>query len=126
MSEVPPDQRPQQGGVAALLALGLAAALGGCGFAWYHVGGSLKAAESLGMEISALAQFYAGAVIGAFAVPVVTWLVAMAVTRAGRGRRSLGLLLAALLFGFAVLWPAGAVAAFLPVFDRPLNHVRGE
>lgn len=124
MSEVPPDQRPQQGGVATLLAMGLAAALGGCGFAWYHVGENLKAAESLGMELPVLAQFYASAVTGAFVLPVVTWLVAMAVTRAGRGQRTLGLLLAALLFGFAVLWPAGAMVAFMPVYDRPLNNVR--
>jgi len=124
MSEVPPDQRPQQGGVATLLAMGLAAALGGCGFAWYHVGENLKAAESLGIEISGLAQLYRNTGLGAVVVPVVTWLIAMAITRAGRRQRTLGLLLAAFLFGFAVLWPAGAMVAFMPVYDRPLNNVR--
>lgn len=107
-----------------VVALGLAAALGGCVFAWYHTSNGATAAESLGMDLPVLAQFYASAVTGAFVVPVVTWLVAMAVTRAGRGQRTLGLLLAALLFGFAVLWPAGAMVAFMPVYDRPLNNVR--
>ncbi|MCB9935694.1 MAG: hypothetical protein H6840_08385 [Planctomycetes bacterium] len=125
MSDVAPDQRPQQGGVAAFLSIGLAAALGGCAFAWYHTSNGATAAESLGFELSGLARLYLSASLGAFAVPVVTWLIGMAITRGGRRQRNLGLMLAVFLFGFAVLWPAGAIVAFMPVYNRELADVRG-
>ena len=79
----------------------------------------MELAADFGLELSAPAQVYGKYVAFGFAFPVVIWLAGIALTRAGRIRHNLGAMLAALLFGFALLWAIGAIMAFQKAYDPP-------
>ena len=106
-------------GLMFMLSLAFAAAMFGYGYALYHVGLGVENAEYFGLEMSGLAVFYATVATWAFAFPVLAWGAALLITKAGKVQRSIGSMLAVFLFAFSVLWPAGAVVAFLEAYDPP-------
>jgi hypothetical protein len=106
-------------GLLVVLGLSFVAGMLGAGYAFYHVYEGTRTASQFALELSSLALLYIELMSWGFAVPVVLLLLALAVTVAGRKRRAIGVMLAALLFAFAVLWPAGAVVAFMSAYDPP-------
>jgi hypothetical protein len=106
-------------GLLLVLALGLLAGLGACFFVHSHAENGAELAAKFGAELSGLAQIYANAAPFAFIFPPVVCLMALAITRLGRTQLSSGKMLVAVLFGFALLWPAGAFLAFQKAYDPP-------
>ncbi|MBZ0137874.1 MAG: hypothetical protein K8I27_16055 [Planctomycetes bacterium] len=112
-------EKKSQSGLMFMLLLAFTAALFGYGYALYHVGNGRENAEFFGLELSPFALMYAQWGTWGVVIPVVIWGAALAITRLGKTQRNIGAMLAVLLFAFAVLWPAGAVVAFMDAYDPP-------
>jgi hypothetical protein len=106
-------------GMLLVLAMGTVAGLGACFFVRSHADQGAELAAKFGAELSGLAAIYVQAAPFAFIFPPVVCLMALAITRLGRTQMSSGKMLVALLFGFALLWPAGAFVAFQKAYDPP-------
>ena len=115
-------EKKSQSGLMFMLLLGFLAAMMGFGYAWYHTETGMEQAEQFGLELSALALLYDRFASVAFIFPVAVWGAALIVTKAGKAQRNIGTMLAMLLFVYSVLWPAGALVAFMDAFDPPRTN----
>lgn len=113
-----PAPRPDTG-LLLVLTLGMLAGLGACFFALSHAEQGVDLASQFNGALPVLAVFYVNWAAYAFTLPPLIWLAALAVTRLGRVQLPIGKMLVALLFGFALLWPAGAFMAFQKAYDPP-------
>ena len=113
------QEKKSQVGMMFMLALAFTAAMFGYGYAWYHVDIGARNAEQFGLELSELPIFYMRFSRWIVLLPVLILAGALAVTGLGKTRRNLGVMLAVLLFAFSILWPAGAVVAFMDAYDPP-------
>ncbi|MEZ5993293.1 MAG: hypothetical protein R3E76_13225 [Planctomycetota bacterium] len=109
----------KRGGVLWMLGLGCFAALLSCMFTHAHVQKGSALAEEGGMELSALTALYMRIAAFGFVVPCVLLVAGLGATSLGRVRHKAGLLIAGLLFAFALLWAGGAMVAFMNVYDPP-------
>jgi hypothetical protein len=109
-------------GMIFMLALGETAALGGCWLAWSHVTQGVELAEQFGRELAPLANVCDVLALPAFGFPPVVAALAIVLTRAGKVQQRAGVMLAIILFFFALLWPAVAMAAFMDEFSPPRSQ----
>lgn len=105
--------------VLAAVAVATIAGLVGCFLAYREIGAASAVLADLGAELPRLTAWCISGRHLAFTMPLLLCAVALAVTRLGRRRPGVGLLIAGCMLAFAFVWPLSVHFAM----DLPLRGI---